>query len=89
MSKSGKSILVQGEPFYNFESCEPLFPKRIPDVVRGVRIKDAEINDVRTLLTLHFEEKWETIPSSHFILKCFNNRLQLMFQPQQGMIMMI
>ncbi|KAJ8885649.1 hypothetical protein PR048_011847, partial [Dryococelus australis] len=38
--KSGKSILVQGEPFYNFESCEPktiskMGNFKIPDVVRG------------------------------------------------------
>ncbi|KAJ8897619.1 hypothetical protein PR048_002968 [Dryococelus australis] len=53
MSNSGKSILVHGEPFYNFESCEhKTISKKgktfrnfqIPDVVRGVRMKDAKIN---------------------------------------------
>ncbi|KAJ8880749.1 hypothetical protein PR048_017219 [Dryococelus australis] len=43
LTKSGKIILVHGEPFYNFDP--KLFPKRIPNVVRGVRMKDAKIKD--------------------------------------------
>ncbi|KAJ8876609.1 hypothetical protein PR048_021054 [Dryococelus australis] len=39
------------------DGCEAKI--KIPDVVRGVRMNDAKINDVRTLLTLHFGEKWE------------------------------
>ncbi|KAJ8877787.1 hypothetical protein PR048_022243 [Dryococelus australis] len=85
MSKSGKSIMVEGEPFYNFESREPKTISKkgktssnfqIPDVVRAVRMNDAKINYVHTLLTLHFGEKWEeNTQLSRFIIKCFNSRL--------------
>ncbi|KAJ8870757.1 hypothetical protein PR048_027056 [Dryococelus australis] len=45
-----KTISKKDKTFRDFQ---------IPDVVKAVRMKDAKINYVSTLLTIHFGEKWE------------------------------
>nr|CAD7401757.1 unnamed protein product [Timema poppensis] len=90
-SKTRKLVMVQGKPFYGFECGEPksLVKKgktfsnaRIPEVPRGVPIKLAKVNDVRSLLVLHYGEQWQDDPKLNFYTEVF---LQLDSpQPDEG-----
>nr|CAD7193822.1 unnamed protein product [Timema douglasi] len=90
-SKTRKLVMVQGEPFYGFECGEPksLVKKgktfsnaRIPEVPRGVPIKLAKVNDVRSLLVLHYGEQWQDDPKLNFYTEVFLHLDSL--QPDEG-----
>ena len=70
-----KSVLVRGEPFYNFETGEPksmckrgknFTMTNIPDIPKGVIIKPSKITDVKRLLVLHYGEQWDSNPKLKF-----------------------
>ncbi|KAL1490096.1 hypothetical protein ABEB36_012837 [Hypothenemus hampei] len=67
-NKFSKTALVQGDPFYNIESCEfKTICKRgksfqnssnVEVVDKGVDFKSTKLKDVRKLIHLHFGETW-------------------------------
>ncbi|XP_069676001.1 uncharacterized protein [Periplaneta americana] len=83
-SVSKRTCLVQGEPFYNFESGEPkslnkkgkhfqkgYIPNSIP---MGVILKEAKIRDIKSLLELHFGEDWVLNANLSFYTEMFNQQ---------------
>ncbi|KAJ4426045.1 hypothetical protein ANN_27672 [Periplaneta americana] len=79
-----RTCLVQGEPFYNFESGEPkslnkkgkhfqkgYIPNSIP---MGVILKEAKIRDIKSLLELHFGEDWVLNANLSFYTEMFNQQ---------------
>ena len=86
-TKNKNACLVQGEPFYNFESGEPksvnkrgesfknnTLPTLIP---KGVAMKSKKAEDVKTLLKKHYGDQWEDSENLIFFSDIFKEQERL------------
>lgn len=81
-SKTGKTALVQGDPFYNITINEPkslckkgknFSQNNIQQVEHGTEVKPAKLRDVKRLLSLHFGDNWAENEKLEFFKQFFCN----------------